>query len=368
MAEPLFTEAELKEYEASDRPVFNAEMRRRAQLRAEEFLNGLIIRIGKRGHGHQYFDAFFSHSDSLDMKEMLSVYDVPETRRALHTILKALIEVPRSWGPSALVRFLRGIGKQSGLKYYGAGMFGVRYGWTAKEITGVCSEIANGRAYYSGFSEVLMSYEDVEDKVRKACEAREIEKERKLKESKNANPDFEIIDEDSDTRSNENLPYGSTRAVRDIEFLNKLCSLLETKGLGSLPVPQPEKPKKLRKPKIFKSGDVIRCKDLRDLPLPAYVRIEGMSRKDRAGEWIKATIEQVVVSFYSGGYGYYSVGPDGKAYSGGYNHSRKEWLDKATYLGPWKGPVSKKELRYKFEFQLLKHYLYFIRHFATKEN
>ena len=43
MAEPLFTEAELKEYEASDRPVFNAEMRRRAQLRAEEFLNGLIL-------------------------------------------------------------------------------------------------------------------------------------------------------------------------------------------------------------------------------------------------------------------------------------------------------------------------------------
>lgn len=203
------------------------EMVRRAQDRAEEYLNALLVLVGKRGAEYVPFDSAFALSASAEMQAMVREADTAENRRVLYTILRALTEIPKSWPFSALVRFLRGVGKQRGAKYHGAGTLGVRYGWSEREVQGIVRTVADG---HNPYSQVLMSYADPEQE---ACEAE---------------PEVEY----------EPAPFGATRAERDCAFLERLCGMLEARGLSEVPAPAAEKPKQKHKPKVFKAGDVIR--------------------------------------------------------------------------------------------------------------
>lgn len=308
---------------------------RRAQARPEEFLNGLLTLTGTRGGCYLTFDWAFNYKSSpnvSEVEETIKKSDTPESRRALYTILRALTEVPKTWGTSAFVRFLRGTGKQKGSKYHGAGKFGSTYGWKEQEIKHIADIITGGRWGGNFYSQVLMSYADMYDEISEA-----------------SNSDYEI---NLDARN-----Y-ATHVTRDVEFLNQLCKILEDRGLGPVPTPAAAKPKKVRKPKVFKSGDVIRKTTLRDLPLPAHVRIDIEKYDADSKQWLDDTLEQVVTSLTNyGDYHCHWVMPGtSRAYPSSLRYSVGEYKNRlygATYLGPWKGQLVKgKEMKVKFDWRL----------------
>lgn len=259
---------------------------------------------------------------------MVAVNDTPATRRALYTILRALTEIPKNWATSAFVRHLRGIGKQRGSKYHGAGTLGADYGWTEREVSGICGILTQADQRYC---QVLMSYADV---------AKEIEE---------TDPDYEIVDQVT-------AEYIATRAERDVEFLHRLCEMLEARGLAPVPEPAAKRPTKPRKVKQFKSGDLIRSRTLRDLPLPAHVRVVIEKQHDGSNQWLGATMDLVVAALQNGGsYDAFVVDTKGtRAYRPnlGWDLESKEWLDGATYLGPWTGELdTKKTIKINFRYR-----------------
>ena len=297
----------------------------RVQERPDEFLNALLIFVGSRGKLFIGLGGAFVHSDDAKTIEALDTCNTPETRRELYTILRALTEIPKSWARSAFVRFLRGIGKQKGAEYHGAGMFGTAYGWKEKSVTAIC-EIITGKN--SEYAHMLMSYADVEQELR------------------DADPDFEVVDYDAS--------FKATRVERDIEFLNRLCEILEQRGLADIPKAEGQKPKKKRVPKVFKSGDIVRKGSIRDLPVPAHVRVNILKRAKGSDEWLADQLDWIVVKLGGqGGFLCYRVGRDGKkAYraSRTYSTEGKHWLIGATFIGPWDGELLEKELKYKFSY------------------
>jgi hypothetical protein len=298
---------------------------RKAQARPDEFINALLILVGERGAQYVPFANAFEGSDSKEITAMVLKHDTAENRRILYTLLRALSEIPKSWAMSAYVRFLRGTGKQKNAKYHGAGMLGSDYGWKGAEVQAIANILA-GQHYATGYSTTLMVYADVDQEIR------------------DEDPDFEVVDYDA--------TFKATRAERDVEFLNELCENLEARGLAPVPRPTRKVPAKKRKPKQFKSGDRIRTATVRDLPLPAHVRIPILrqEKKDKTNTWVEAHIEFVVLKIYRGGYDYARVG-GGTAYRhprGYYQMDTREWLHNATYLGPWTGKIQKQAMEYKF--------------------
>ncbi len=357
MAKPLFTEAELSAHEkaldklqnesrkpGSDFSAYwrertnlekahELEMVKRAQARETDYLNALTILVGSKGHEYVPFYQAFASSDAKTIMDKVNERDTPETRRSLFTILTALTEIPHSWATSAFVRFLRGNGKQRGAKYHGAGLFAVEYGWKGDEVTAVCKPIMNERDMYS---KVVMSYTDLTE-----VEAEMAEKD----------PDYEEASTD--------LRFASC-ARWDVAFLKKLCGILESRGLAPIPTPTVKEPSGPRVPKVFKPGDVIRRATLRDLPLPAHVRIpverlpSGMAWIEAKPEnWTDSTIDQVVLRLGNAGrYRYASIGSDpNKAHEEGIFGNDKGFLDGATYVGPWAGKTVKDPLVIKFQFR-----------------
>lgn len=314
------------EREALDRAI-QIETVRRVKERVDEYLNALLMVIGNRGGVYIAFDRAFVNSDYSEYLKVLKRVDIPENRRILHTILKALTQIPKSWARSAFVRFLRGTGKQKKAKYYGAGSLGPQYGWTEREVTGVCEVIAGDTNPYA---KVLMSYADVP------------------KEIQNKDPDFEIVDHD--------VQFKATCVERDIEFLHRLCQILENRGLAEVPDIKERKKTKPHVPKIFKSGDIIRKGNLRDLPLPAYVRIPIERFKGESQDVTPDFLERVVLGLGNGGQYRYAQVRSGVAYQDRQymDIDYKSHLYGATYIGPWKDRIEKgKELKINFRFRFL---------------
>lgn len=314
-----------KRYEEADniRKSYQLIIVRRAQERAEEYLNALILLVGSRGTSFVEFDNAFSPDDPEAYKRALDKYNTPEARRNLHTMLKSFTEIPKSWGPSATIRFWRGNGKQKESKYYGAGMFGVNYGWKQAEVDFI-GKILTDRSEYA---EVLMSYADVAEEIHEA------------------DPDFEIVDYGTQ--------FAAIRVERDTTFINKLLKLLEDKGLGAIPVPTPPKPKKERKVKVFKSGDRISEKTLRDLPLPAHVKIRIWKYEDTDKERknkIITDLDAIVTAMNNSGYFSLAlIKPGTKNAYPFRNYERKQNLIGASFIGKWTGSIAKeKKIRVNF--------------------
>ncbi|RJR12835.1 hypothetical protein C4588_01665 [Candidatus Parcubacteria bacterium] len=334
MPNPLFSPAELNEFSnkkallekepnwerrwSQIRAIessFEILQKRRAQERADEYLNALLILVGTRGATYVNFELAFSDSDSSEILDALKDADTPETRRNLYTLLKALSEIPKTWAMSAFVRFLRGTGKQKDAKYHGAGYFGVSYGWKEDEVSNICRILTDRTPY----SKVLMSYADVQEEIDRA------------------DPDYEIVD-----RSDR---FAATRVERDKEFLETLCEMLEQRGLAAPATPAEAKPKQPRKVKVFKSGDIIKKSTMRDMPLPAEVRLQIEKLDTASNQWLASTLDVVVTSL-NGYYSYAVVPPGSKTayYTGGcYNSLRKEDLIGAIFLREWDGKVESSE-------------------------
>ena len=312
----------------------------RAQERPEEFVNGLLTLVGSRGTEYVTFDAAFSQSDSSEVIAGVEKYDTPEARRNLYAILRSLTEIPKSWAKSAFTRFLRGTGKQKGSKHHGAGTFGSDYGWKGVEVDAITDIIAGGAGYHgANYCDVLMNYRDMYDEISQGV--------------RSDDPDFEEVDWDAQ--------FYATNVDRDKEFLNQCCEIIEARGLGPVPKPLPKKAKKPRKVKEFKSGDVIRKRHLRDLPLPAHIQIPIQRYDEDSKQWLDGhTLEQVVTALTDSGRYHYAFVKPGTQYA---YPSRKPsdypipngWkddLEGATFLGVWKGKIAKtKVLKPKFRWR-----------------
>lgn len=356
MAQPLFTKEELDAYQTqlhlleekqeggwlswgrysaekhACEGAHQAERVKRAQQRAPEFLNALLAFVSGRGRTYWDFDDAFEHSDDPENVQAIAQCDTPEHRRVLHTILKALCEIPRTWAPSAFSRFLRGIGKQKGAKYYGAGSLGTSSGWTQREVEAVCQQLAGDRHWQHPYSAVLMSYADVESEVSAAEEAGLVEE----------GTHYEVRNR-------------AARATRDVEFIQRLCSMLEERGLGEMPQ-APVIERKPRKQKEFKPGDIVRSQSFVDLPLPARLRMDvtfyrppkKARRESLASDpkhYVPGTIDIVVSPVRSDGKAdvYPCARVDARLVDRAYPMDglgfRKLVFDGATYLGPWTGTV-----------------------------
>ncbi len=347
MAKPLFSAEETAKHEAdtdrlSDKmryeeveriqKAFMIEGVKRAQARPEEYLNALLIMVGARGTEAVGFDSAFADSDTEEYARKLQKYDTPEARRNLYSLLMALTEVPRSWATSAFTRFLRGIGKQAGTKYHGAGMFGVRYGWREIEVSWISDLLtSNSSPNWVTYSRVLMSYANVKE------------------EMEEPDPETGIVEYDENK-------FRAIRVERNVEFINKLCAMLEARGLGPIPTPADDKPKKERKVKIFKPGDIVRLRNLRDLPLPAHIRVPVTKVfKGKDGEKdqrIESHIEEIITKIDDVGYyRFYVVGKDNKAYKYYLGYDDKKYIDGAIFLGEWKGEIIKgREIKLDFHY------------------
>lgn len=294
---------------------------KRVQQRPEEFLDGLLVFVGSRCTQYVEFDKAFAESDDPAYRKEVLLANTPENRRILFTLLKALTEVPRSWATSAFLRFLRGTGKQKDAKYHGAGTFGTRYGWREDEVKAL-SEVLTQSRYRSSYASVLMSYADVEA---------EIEED---------DPDYEVVDYDA--------KFKAVRANRDVAFINRLCDILDAQGLGPVPLPAEEKPKKERKAKQFHSGDIIRKSNLRDLPLPAHIQMPIERLDDTSGQWVASTMQKVVTHLGTGRYVAAIVHSDGKnafyenAFDAKWGRNKNE-LEGATFLGEWRTKIPEKK-------------------------
>jgi len=291
----------------------------RAQERPNDYIDGLIVAVGSRGSEHVTFDEAFSGDNDKYLE-----YDTPEVRRSLYSIFRALTEIPKTWAKSATIRFLRGTGKQKGLKYHAAGTFGADYGWKTSEVDRIISLIV-AQEYYrhgAGYSSVIVNYRDMYDEINAA-----------------ANEDDDI---------DYNVRNFATQVERDNEFLNTCCKLLEERGLGPVPIPKTKKPKKARKKKEFKSGDLIRRKDLRDLPLPAHVSFPIVKEYKGKKQRFDDTLQQVVIGLTNDGhYQCWTVDPKtNKAHIVDYysTYGNKNHLEGATYLGPWTKGVEKAKM------------------------
>jgi len=358
MGKPLFTKAELAAYQdrmaaidelhgyhdrknkvfnydkyAADREgckqAHEIETIKRAQARPDDFLNALLVLIGNRGSTYVPFENAFEGNDDPQVIAEIKTHDTDENRRWLYTLLRGLSEIPKSWAMSAFTRFLRGTGKQAKAKYHGAGMFGVDYGWKAKEVDAF-SNILAGSHYATGYSTTLMTYADVDQEI---------------------HDQYAADEENNDYTIDYGTHFKAVRAERDVEFITALCDILEKRGLAPVPRPAAQKAKKVRKPKVFKSGDRIRSATVRDLPLPAHVRIDIERYDEESKQWIEAHIEHAVLRM--GTQGYYEGAPVGndKCYTKGYCMERKDHLNGATYLGPWTGERVNKRLDYKFRWR-----------------
>lgn len=369
---PLFTEAEKRAWkkkfadikaEYKDKPDSNeqeraaekgvahalkAEVSNKVLERAENLVDGLLFIVGKRGAEYLRFRALFTFAKDPQVVARIEEANTPENRRELYTILRAFSEIPKSFGCTAFIKYLRGTGKPGQPKYakHGQGMFAKEYGWTTDQVKRVCEFLMGyhyeHKPHFGSYQSVVNSYADVQDEIYKD------------------DPD---LDKDGAYKAT----FAATRAEKNIPLLEKMIAILEERGLGPIPTPKKTGPKKKRVPKKFKPGDKIRRGNLRDLPLPALVKVpvrkipeDRTKGKDKEPEIVH--LEWVVTALTKGGEfqcffaGRKTTNPKDRtaALSPGWaGLETKEYLYGAEYLGPWEGrklDPSKQAKNLKFNF------------------
>ncbi len=314
-------------------------VKQRVLQRVGEFTDALLLMVAERGTKQYPLGWIFSHSAEARVIVDIERANTPENRRDLHTLMSALKTTPKSWGRSAFVRFLRDNGEQANpkYKYPGKGLFAKEYGWKTDQLNMICDQLLGNRWHESWeLGRVLNSFADVADEIREDDE--EMEKEGSYKAT-----------------------FSATRAERNNELIDEVLSVLERRGLAPMPEPKKSEPKPPRQPKQFSPGDKIRSATLRDLPLPALVRVQIEKCTDgKREEWKPGEIDIVVRQLGNqGGFKCYIAGPAkpeaservahrGNVLHYSYSWERKELLHGAEYLGPFKGKFDEREVRAQF--------------------
>lgn len=304
---------------------WEVERLRRIRSRSDDLLNLLLVAFHERGSQAITWEDVYEGG----LGDRLSAANTPEVRKHVHTVLRGLKSVPRSWAKSATTRFFRGIGKQGEPPWSekpGAGVLSKDYGWRTFEAE-----------WYVEFfyREPLNGVFFTDDSVNPYSE------------------EGHEIDEEGGNR------FAATTKSRDDEFFDTLISILEARGLApdidkpNIPPPKPHKAK------VFAPGDVITSRNLRDLPKNAHVRwvvveyADGyMARNTTEFEATERTYEFVLDDREPGHLQVRYV-MQGKAFNPqkmsssdlykttSYRHNEVQ----ATYLGQWDGEVLDVEVK-----------------------
>jgi hypothetical protein len=225
------------------------------------FLQGLLIAVERRGadkaaggwHRSPTLDEWYDAADGGVWDSDYAAANTPENRRVLHTLLSAMVECPRTWARSAVVRHLRAQGKQKQTKYTGNGVLGARnaLAWKGDDVIGTMAVLMDTGELWDPRNV------RVADALCVQCEGFDYY------------PSEAVWEASYKTGAN---PFAFNHTKRNTRLLKQLCTTLEHMGLGpALTRPSPKGPAKARKAKVFKPGDKVTKGNARDLPLGAVL-------------------------------------------------------------------------------------------------
>lgn len=219
---------------------------RKVRARPEDVLALYLVALNERGAQPIGVDDVFDGK----LEDRVKAADTPENRKLMHTVLQGLKGVPLSWARSATTRFFRGIGKQAKEPWAskpGAGVLGTAYGWKTREsewFIGLFYGQFGAWGYGASLGDLFFT-DDSPD-----CYGEDAE---------------DIYDEGGD-------PWAATRKERDTSFIDALLEILDERGLADeIDKPKAKKPKP-RKVKVWKPGDKVTSRNLRDLPKGAHLQ------------------------------------------------------------------------------------------------
>jgi hypothetical protein len=285
---------------------FRVEQLRRMRARPDDILNLILVAFHEKGTDTLTWEDVFVHG----LPDRISKADTPETRKHVHTVLDALHHMPLSWGMSAALRFFRGTGKQGKPPWsdkVGAGVLGKNYGWKQFEADWFM------HLFYGWPLTDLFLKDDSPD-----CYGEEAHE----------------IEEEGGNR------WAATHKERDDDFIDSLMELLKGRGLAEAII-QPDIPKpKPRKVKVFKPGDRITTRTVRDLPAGSHFRWIHLERAYRGEDRVTEHFTYDGVYLSKMGHGDYAVRPvmESTAFEA-QECSGSRVFAQAEYLGPWEGPV-----------------------------
>lgn len=292
---------------------FRNEKMARMRARPERVLLLLVTHTGERARVGITSEESWGEPALLEARHAAA--NTPETRWLVRTMLEAISKIPRSWGRSATMRFLRGTGKQKGTNYPGAGILSAERGWREYEATALAKMFHEG-----DFGSLFLS--DVSADAY-GEEGREIA-------------------EEGGNR------FAATSKDRDDAFIAKLIGMLDAEGVKA-PIIAGKPPPKPRKSKEFKPGDAVTQGNLRDVPTGAHLRmtVAEYPSGPKTGEFeaTERTWEMVVESRETGSLRVRPV-VSGKAFAPRDFQSRslyKTGYDRpevtTVYVGQWAGEV-----------------------------
>lgn len=164
-------------------------------------------------------------------------YDTPETRWFLVELLNRYAKIPKSYGMSAIGRYLSGTGKQKDNP--GAGLFSVDNGFKGAQVKLIAVMVTESCFAPFGGIEYQGEYSDTDR-----------------------------TDEEREELWNSGGAYSATTGTRDVDAIQRAVTILTERGLKA-----PEKlggqrkPTKPHVPKKWKVGDLVRKSNYRDLPV-----------------------------------------------------------------------------------------------------
>ena len=209
-----------------------------AKERPHEYLANLIVLISSHGTAGQVdLEATYSDFNS----DAVSKWNTEEGRWWTDKFLEAVENMPNNYAMSAASRYLKGTGKQAGIKKPGVGLMSVDSGWKSSEVQMITSIFFSGTFGAPCYDpEYIGMYSDYLQ-------------------------DNNFTEEEKDSLWEGN-PFAHMRAEKDLEFIAELRRMLTDLGMKAPPARQPKVQKPPRKVKNFKVGDSITKSNLRDLP------------------------------------------------------------------------------------------------------
>jgi hypothetical protein len=183
----------------------------RAQERAEEYLNALLVMVGSRGTKALSFADAFALSDDTAVSADIETHNTKENRAVLHNVLQGLAAMPHEWNTLDTRRFFMGKGEQGKSKYDYPGRRELK-DWPEPSVTLICNLLVEDNSLYAQTLRTQGTYE--------------------LPEPKKTAPDFEndqfTISERVDTTME---PRKRETSPRNVEFIQKLCQILQERDL-----------------------------------------------------------------------------------------------------------------------------------------
>ncbi|MEI6774097.1 MAG: hypothetical protein WCL18_04800 [bacterium] len=323
----------------------------REKKRYTDLLDAFTIAVGGRMQQKFIFPQIYTMRDDKEYCSLFAQYNSLGSRRALHTVLKALIAdsdetsvrknkgIPHNVSFTGFSKIMLGTGKQftKNAKAYGTGLFntdylwqngdGSTFRWKTDEVKNLCEMILASReaeAYASVINLSDVMYDLLYN------EPDFIEFMVKISD------DIEIIEEKPNDKKKDisyDAVFAATKNVRDYDQIQKMIQELEARGLGPEPIYSPHvRTTKDRVPKQFTEGDTILKSHIVDLKthLPVLIDMPFIKRENEKKD-THTTAKIVVISISSREfrYGFYH---DDAVKTPNWNYLNQEFLVGSTYL------------------------------------